>query len=151
MNDLKTNTFGTFRTIIPSDTALDMTKEEILEYLSKLDESLIKVKEGEEPTWVHFKALKYKEYIEFTECKDKTYNLIAIEVFKRTFLGMSKGNGEIKKASEILAKHPEFAVDIEDGMANLFVEIYGFDSLVVAGQCSLASSNLGKKNKASLV
>jgi len=41
----------TFRVAVSFDTALDMTDEDYAKYTDTLDESLLKVKEGQEITW----------------------------------------------------------------------------------------------------
>lgn len=149
MDNLDKPTFGMFRAVATTEDALDMTKEEFLEYIKSYDEKLLKFKEGMQPTWFYFRSLGYKEVMKFGEEAGMTTNAAAVDVFLKTFVGLAKGEGKMKTLSVILAENPEFTGD--DAIGNIVADVYGFDALVSLGVGSYMASFIGKKNKRSLV
>lgn len=148
-DDLNKPTFKGIRVMDLNDQSLASSQEEKIKYIETRDESVLKFAEGIEPTWYYFKPLTYKEVIEFMEDGTKSVNLKAIEVFSRTFVGVSRGNGPIKSVEKLQEENPDFSGP--DGMANLIVATIGFDSLVTIGHMAFNMNSLGKKNKPSLV
>lgn len=63
---------GRIDVIIRSDSALDVSDDEYMEYAKTLDEGLLKFKPGEEPTrWVMVKKIKYEHKLEIDNAKVK--------------------------------------------------------------------------------
>lgn len=148
MDNMDKSTFGKLKVASPNDEVLDMTKEEREAYIVSRDNDSLKIKSGEEPLWFYFKPMTYKEVVALSEDGTKTFNLKAVETFKSTFIGVSRGSGEFKSTEKLLAENPDFSG--EDAILNMMIDVVGFDGLVALGMMSYNSSYLGKKKKRSL-
>jgi hypothetical protein len=76
---------GTFDVILSSDPALDVTKEEYAAYATTLNEGLLKLKDGQQPTrWTLRKKLSYqhKQWVDAAKVRVDRKGDMSVTIFE---------------------------------------------------------------------